>query len=115
MSCSRFEQRLHDNQRQIAMSGDLTMATDSDMVQRTWFGGNLMQVADYFYTEGQVAELMGVTRQTVYRWAKEGKFSSRRVGREVFVPKQEIQVLIKERLERSRELCNRLESLLPTK
>jgi len=55
-----------------------------------------MKIIDYFYTEKQVAETMGVNRITIWRWLKSGKFSIQRVGREVLIPKWEVE-LIKEK------------------
>ena len=46
-----------------------------------------MKIADYFYTEGQVAELLGVNRVTIWRWIKGGKFNVQHIGREALIPK----------------------------
>lgn len=53
-----------------------------------------MQIVDYFYTEQQAAKLLGVNRITIWRWIKEGKFSTQQVGREVLIPKWEIDILV---------------------
>ncbi len=55
-----------------------------------------MEIADFFYTEGQVARRLSVNRITVWRWIKSGKFSAQHVGREVLIPKWEVD-LIKEK------------------
>lgn len=52
-----------------------------------------MQILDYFYTENQVAEQLGVNRITVWRWIKGGRFTIQRVGREVLIPKWEVELL----------------------
>lgn len=52
-----------------------------------------MKILDFFYTEGQVADALGVNRITVWRWIKEGKFDIQRVGREVLIPKWEVELL----------------------
>ena len=52
-----------------------------------------MQILDYFYTENKVAELLGVNRITIWRWIKSGKFNIQRVGREVLIPKWEVDLL----------------------
>ena len=53
-----------------------------------------MQILDYFYTGNQVAELMGVNRITIWRWIKGGKFNIQGVGREVLIPKWEVELLL---------------------
>ena len=58
-----------------------------------------MNILDYFYTEGQTAELLGVNRITIWRWIKAGKFNIQRVGSVVFIPKWEVE-LIKETREK---------------
>lgn len=52
-----------------------------------------MKICDFFYTEGQVAEVLGINRLTVWRWIKEGRFDIQRVGREVLIPKWEVELL----------------------
>lgn len=52
-----------------------------------------MKLTDFFYTEGQTAHILGVNRLTVYRWIKSGKFDIQRVGREVLIPKWEVEFL----------------------
>jgi excisionase family DNA binding protein len=52
-----------------------------------------MKIIDYFYTAQQAAKLLGVNRITIWRWMKSGKFSTQQVGREVLIPKWEIELL----------------------
>jgi len=52
-----------------------------------------MQIVDYFYTEQQAARLLGVNRITIWRWIKEGKFTTQQVGREVLIPKWEVELV----------------------
>lgn len=52
-----------------------------------------MKILDFFYTEGQVAEVLGINRLTVWRWIKEGRFDIQRVGREVLIPRWEVELL----------------------
>jgi len=52
-----------------------------------------MDIAHYFYTENQVTDLLGVNRITICRWLKSGKFNIQRVGREVLIPKWEVELL----------------------
>ncbi len=62
-----------------------------------------MQIADYFLTISQTAELLNTTRQTISRWVREGKLNSQRIGREGLIPKREVECLFKKRIEPSRE------------
>ena len=55
-----------------------------------------MKILDYFCTESQAAELLGVNRITIWRWIKGGRFNVQRIGGLVFIPKWEVE-LIKER------------------
>ena len=34
--------------------------------------GVYMEIADFFYTEGQVARILGVNRITIWRWIEGG-------------------------------------------
>ena len=52
-----------------------------------------MEIVDFFYTEDQAAKQLNVNRITIWRWIKEGKFNIQRVGREVLIPKWEIELL----------------------
>lgn len=55
-----------------------------------------MQISDFFYTEREATELLGVNRITIWRWIKGGRFNVQRIGSVVLIPKWEIE-LIKER------------------
>ncbi len=54
-----------------------------------------MQITDYFFTETQAAEFLGVNRITIWRWIKSGRLNVQRFGSVVFIPKWEVD-LIKE-------------------
>ena len=47
----------------------------------------LEQVKREFYTNGEAAAVLGVARQTVWRWISEGKLEGHRLGREVLIEK----------------------------
>lgn len=46
------------------------------------------------YSPSEVAEKLGVTRNTVYAWAKEGKLRSFRTGGKVLIPSTAINELL---------------------
>jgi len=48
-----------------------------------------MALKDDYYTLSQFSALLGVTRQTVSRWLKEGKVIGEKIGREVLIPQEE--------------------------
>lgn len=50
-----------------------------------------MKIADFFYTESQVAKVLGISRMTVWRWIKDGRFDVQRVGGVVFIPKDAVE------------------------
>ena len=52
-----------------------------------------MEITDFFLTEGQVAQVLGVNRLTIWRCIKEGKFNVQRVGIEVLIPKGEVELV----------------------
>jgi len=52
-----------------------------------------MQIMDYFITESEAAKMLGVNRNTIARWAKEGKLELQHVGRTGLVPKWQIELL----------------------
>ena len=54
-----------------------------------------MQIADFFYTESQVTKVLGVSRTTIWRWIKQGRFDVQRVGGVVFIPKDEVELVKK--------------------
>jgi len=66
-----------------------------------------MEIADFFYTESQLAKALGVNRLTVCRWVKEGRFNIQRVGREVLIPKWEIELLETKPKRRKRSPANK--------
>ena len=51
-----------------------------------------MKIVDFFYAEGQTAEVLGVNRLTVYRWIKKGRFDVQHVGGVALVPKWEVEL-----------------------
>lgn len=53
----------------------------------------MINILDFFYTESQVAKLLKVNRITIWRWIKNGKFNVQYVGREVLIPKWEVELL----------------------
>ena len=52
-----------------------------------------MKIAEFFYTSGQAAKLLGVTRITIWRWVKSERFNVQYIGREALIPKWEIDLL----------------------
>ncbi len=54
-----------------------------------------MKIMDYFYTAQQAAIVLGINRITIWRWTKIGKLTFQQVGREMLIPKWQID-LIKE-------------------
>ena len=52
-----------------------------------------MQISDYFYTEDQAANQLGINRITIWRWIKAGKLNVQKVGNVVFIPKEEINTI----------------------
>ena len=52
-----------------------------------------MKILDYFCTESQAAELLGVNRATIWRWIKSGRFNIQRIGSVVFILKWEVELL----------------------
>ena len=52
-----------------------------------------MQILDYFITESEAANILGVNRNTIARWAKKGKVEVQRIGRTGLVPKWQIELL----------------------
>ena len=47
-----------------------------------------MALGDEYFTISQAAEQVGVTRQTIARWVKEGRLAGERLGRECLIPKE---------------------------
>lgn len=52
-----------------------------------------MELADSLLTASQAAKKLGVTRVIIWRWVKEGRFNGQHVGREMLVPKWEVDVI----------------------
>ena len=52
-----------------------------------------MELAKYFYTSSQAALKLGVSRVTIWRWVKGGKFTAQIIGREALIPKWEIDLI----------------------
>ncbi len=52
-----------------------------------------MEISNFFYTEGGAAEALGVRRETIWRWIKQGRFNVQRFGSVVFIPKREIEII----------------------
>ena len=86
---------MHQRRRKLSESLKATVSVKIisalSMPSISDFMGGLMKILDYFYTEKQVAELLRVNRITVWRWIKKGKFNVQYVGREVLIPKWEIE------------------------
>jgi excisionase family DNA binding protein len=49
-----------------------------------------MALKDKYYTISQAAKHVGVTRQTISRWIKEGRLHGERIGRETLIDKEEV-------------------------
>jgi excisionase family DNA binding protein len=49
-----------------------------------------MSIKDNYFTLSEAANELNVTRQTVFRWIKNGKITSEKVGRETLIEKAEI-------------------------
>jgi excisionase family DNA binding protein len=52
-----------------------------------------MEIMDYFVTECKAANILGVNRNTIARWAREGKLDIQRIGRTGLIPKWQIELL----------------------
>lgn len=52
-----------------------------------------MEISEFFYTSGQAAKLLGVTRITVWRWVKANKFNLQYIGKEALISKWEVDLL----------------------
>ncbi len=55
-----------------------------------------MRISDFFYTETEAAETIGVSRVTIWRWIRQGRFDVQRFGSVVFIPKDEVELVKKE-------------------
>ena len=56
-----------------------------------------MNISDFFYTESGAAAALGVRRETIWRWIKQGRFDVQRFGSVVFIPKDEVELVKKRR------------------
>lgn len=55
----------------------------------------MIQIAEYFYTMTEAAEVLEVDRVTIRRWIQSGKLNAQRVGRVVFVEKHQVDTIRK--------------------
>jgi excisionase family DNA binding protein len=56
-----------------------------------------MKISDFFYIETEAAIALGVSRPTIWRWIKQGRFNVQRFGSVVFIPKDEVESVKKRR------------------
>ena len=56
-----------------------------------------MKIAEFFYTETEVARVLAVSRITIWRWIKQGGFDVQRVGGVVFIPKDGVELVKRRR------------------
>jgi len=56
-----------------------------------------MKISDFFYTGTEAARVCSVSRITIWRWIKQGRFDVQRVGSVVFIPKDEVELVKKRR------------------
>lgn len=49
-----------------------------------------MGLKDDYLTISEVARRLEVSRQTIWRWVNDGKFTAEKVGRQVFIPKEDV-------------------------
>ena len=52
-----------------------------------------MKIAKYFFTEAEVTLIFNVNRITIWRWIRGGRLNSQKIGREVIIPKWEVELL----------------------
>lgn len=52
-----------------------------------------MKIQDFFYTEQQAAEALGVKPITIWRRIKAGSFNIERIGKMVLIPKWEVELV----------------------
>lgn len=57
----------------------------------------MIKISDYFYTEEQAAEYLGVNRITIWRWIKTGKLNIQKFGSVVFLSKEEVDLIKEEK------------------
>ena len=56
-----------------------------------------MRIMEHFATESEAANILGVNRNTIARWAKDGKLEIQRIGRIGLIPKWQIELLMTKR------------------
>jgi len=56
-----------------------------------------MLISDYFYTLGDAARELGVSRICIWKWIQQGKIYGQKVGRETVFPIWEIELLKEQR------------------
>lgn len=52
-----------------------------------------MRIKDYFYNINETAELLGVSRVTVWRWLKSGKVDGEVIGNSNLIPRWQVHLL----------------------
>ena len=52
-----------------------------------------MKILDYFITESEAANILGVNRNTIARWAKGGKLEVQHIGKTGLIPRWQIELL----------------------
>jgi excisionase family DNA binding protein len=57
-----------------------------------------MKILEYFVTETQAAEVLGVNPKTILRWAKSGRVEAQQIGRVLLIPKWQIEILKQQHL-----------------
>jgi excisionase family DNA binding protein len=55
--------------------------------------GIIMKITDHFYTITQAAAVLGVNRLTIWRRTKQGELDIERIGREVLIPKWQVELI----------------------
>ena len=53
-------------------------------------------MTDTFYTPEELAAMLKVTRQAIYKWIQDGQMESVRIGRTVRIPADEVERLLRE-------------------
>ena len=57
-----------------------------------------MALKDKYTTISEAAKEMGVTRQTISRWIKEGKLDGEKIGREILIEKEKLAIIRRGRI-----------------
>ncbi len=53
-------------------------------------------MTEAFYTPEELATMLKVTRQAVYKWIQQGHMEAVRIGRTVRIPSEEVERLLRE-------------------